>query len=461
MILKLVYHFLIFLFGFSFLFIFYLGALCVWFRFRFRFKGFGHNAYIHFNLYIHLAIDPYDRLLFRTQRTLIQSHKSLTYNRFVSFLLCKLFLYVQFDIPVWFQSFCVFRCVYTHSFVFTPFVLKYTIHSINSVKLSIIATKFTQINIGITFGTSEINPWEHQQRNQNQQQIFWSNIRCTSNSKYWTKNCDFSANYWLLWIMSFRSRSRTVQPVVQRRSLSGSRLPNNLTSSYTSNRPMSSAYPSSTSYSTSNYNNYSSPYTSITSRDSIYSSIQSSPRNSYFNGSSVSRRDSYNGRDSYSSRDSYNGRDSYNSSTIYKNPYTSDRYISPYTSYENGVTTAGLSLKSSAYSTNGYTNKSAYTPLLSNKSTLRHSSKHLSASNTSLNSYSTASSITANAVSNASIGRSQSFRDQTSERKSRGLRRNSSLKSERSLSVSSEKSEGYEVYNDTYLNFVLFLCLKD
>lgn len=225
--------------------------------------------------------------------------------------------------------------------------------------------------------------------------------------------------------MSFRSRSRTVQPVVQRRSLSGSRLPNSLPS-YTSNRPLSSAYPSSTSYTSSNYI---SPYTSLTSRDSIYGSIQS-PRNSYhsYNGSSISRRDSYNG-----------------SSTIYKNPYTSDRYISPYTSYDNGVTTAGLSIKSSTYgSTNGYTNKSTYTPLLSNKS-LRHSSKHLSASNTSLNSYSTAS-ITANAVSNSSLGRSQSFRDQTSERKSRTLRRNSSLKSERSLSVSSEKSEGYEVY---------------
>ncbi|XP_031620327.1 protein phosphatase 1 regulatory subunit 12A isoform X8 [Contarinia nasturtii] len=220
--------------------------------------------------------------------------------------------------------------------------------------------------------------------------------------------------------MSFRSRSRTVQPVVQRRSLSGSRLPKNL-SSYTSNRPLSSAYPSSTSYSTSNYI---SPYTSVTSRDSIYSSIPSSSstsRNSYYNGSSGSRRDSY------------------NSSTIYKNPYTSDRYISPYASYDNGVTTAGLSIKSSTYGTNGYTNKNSYTPSLN-----RHSAKILSASNISLSSYSSIPS-TANSVSNTSIVRSQSFRDQTSERKSRSnLRRNSSLKSERSLSVSSEKSEGYE-----------------
>lgn len=241
-------------------------------------------------------------------------------------------------------------------------------------------------------------------------------------------------------IMSFRSRSRTVQPVVQRRSLSGSRLPNNLTS-YTSNRPMSSAYPSSTSYTTSNYI---SPYTGVSSRDNIYNSIPST-RSSYYNiGGTTSRRDSYNG-----------------SSTIYKNPYASDRYISPYASYDNGVTTAGLSIKSSTYTTNGYTNKNAYTSM-SNKPLNRHS-KLNSASNTSLNSYSTPSMTTsasisaaANATSNTSIGRSQSFRDQASERKGRSLRRNSSLKSERSLSVSSEKSEGYEVRYSFYFLLLIW-----
>lgn len=242
--------------------------------------------------------------------------------------------------------------------------------------------------------------------------------------------------------MSFRSRSRTVQPVVHRRSLSGSRLPNALPS-YTSNRPMSSAYPSSTAASAYGTSAYISPYSSITSRDSIYGSLQPS-RNSYYNSSNLARRDSYNG-----------------SSTIYKNPYTSDRYISPYTTYDNGVTTAGLSIKSSTYGTNGYTNKSTYTPLLTNKSTsssMRHSAKHLSASNSSLNSFSTTASSPTTAAStpttttshatgsSTNLGRSQSFRDQTSERKHRSnLRRNSSLKSERSLSVSSEKSEGYEV----------------
>lgn len=241
--------------------------------------------------------------------------------------------------------------------------------------------------------------------------------------------------------MSFRSRSRTVQPVVQRRSLSGSRLPNNL-SSYTSNRPLSSAYPSSaSSYGTSTYM---SPYTSVTSRDSIYSSIPSS-RNSYYNGSSSS---------SSSRRDSYNG------STIYKNPYTSDRYISPYSTYDNGITTAGLSIKSSTYGTNGYTNKSSYSPLLSSKPLSRHS-KMLSSSNTSLNSYATAPA-TANFTSSTStsVGRSQSFRDHTAERKSRTLRRNSSLKSERSLSVSSEKSEGYEVRLKFSFYFRIVFCSR-
>lgn len=235
--------------------------------------------------------------------------------------------------------------------------------------------------------------------------------------------------------MSFRSRSRTVQPIVQRRSLSGSRLPSNL-SSYTSNRPLSSAYPSSTSYGTSNYI---SPYTSSLSRD--YNSIPSS-RNSYYNSTTNTPR-----------RDSYNG-----SSTVYKNLYTSDRYISPYASYDNGVTTAGLSLKSSSYGSNGYTNKTSYTPLLSNKSLNRHSAKLLSASSTSLNAYSSPVS-TAKTESSTLLGRSQSFRDQATERKSRTLRRNQSLKSERSLSASSEKSEGYEVRQPFFCHRLIALVV--
>lgn len=230
--------------------------------------------------------------------------------------------------------------------------------------------------------------------------------------------------------MSFRSRSRNVQPVIQRRSLSGSRLPNTI-SSYTNNRPISSTYPSSVSYSTSNYI---SPYTT---RDSIYGS--NGTRSSYYNSAGhTSRRDSYAG-----------------TSTIYKNPYTTDRYISPYTSYDNGITTASLSIKSSGYTaSNGYGTKSTYTPLngmssvYMSKPLTRHSSSLKTASNTSLNTFSLGQSAasTASALDKSKkLSRSQSCRDPASDQKSRSLRRNSSLKSERSLSVSSEKSEGYEV----------------
>lgn len=229
--------------------------------------------------------------------------------------------------------------------------------------------------------------------------------------------------------MSFRSRSRNVQPVIQRRSLSGSRLPNTI-STYTNNRPLSSAYPNSVSYTTSNYV---SPYTS---RDGIYGS--NGTRNNYYNAGHTSRRDSYTG-----------------SSTVYKNPYTSDRYISPYTSFDNGITTAGLSIKSSSgySSTNGYSSKSTYTPSSSlnsmssvfiNKPLNRHTSNLKSTSNTSLNTFSLTQANVAIDKSKK-LGRSQSYRDPVYEHRSRSLRRNSSLKSDRSLSVSSEKSEGYEV----------------
>lgn len=243
--------------------------------------------------------------------------------------------------------------------------------------------------------------------------------------------------------MSFRSRSRNVQPVIQRRSLSGSRLPNTISSYSSNNRPISSTYPNSVSYSTSNYI---SPYTA---RDSIYSS--NGTRSSYYNSSS-----------SHTPR-----RDSYSGSTIYKNPYTSDRYISPYTSYDNGITTASLSIKSSSYTpSNSYSTKSAYTPLngmslsYMSKPLNRHSSNLKSASNTSLNTFSLSQSMasTASALDKSKkLGRSQSCRDPASEQKSRSLRRNSSLKSERSLSVSSERSEGYEVRLPVLFPF---LCLN-
>lgn len=214
--------------------------------------------------------------------------------------------------------------------------------------------------------------------------------------------------------MSFRSRSRNVQPTMQRRSLSGSRLPS-IMSSFTSTRPMSSIYPSSVSYTPTYNSSYSS---SASSRDSISGPI--SRNNIYYGGNSL-RRDSYN-------------------ANLPSCKIKSDRYMSPYTTYENGVTTAGLSIKSS-YSNNVNKQNKGYVPFYPSKSINRDVSYLLSSSNTSVNSYSPTIST---ATTNSQIGRSQSFRDQI-ERKHRTLRRNSSLKSDRSLSISSEKSEGYEV----------------
>lgn len=224
--------------------------------------------------------------------------------------------------------------------------------------------------------------------------------------------------------MSFRSRSRTIQPVVQRRSLSGSRLPSTV-SSYSNSRPLSLAY--TPTYSSQNYT---SPYTS-SSRDNIYNSSPLTRSNSYYSGGSTNnsgRRDSY-------------------GSTIYKNPYSSERYVSPYTTYDNGITTAGLSIKSSYGSgTNtGYGGKSSYTSAYANKPSNRHSSNLVSTSNSSLNSYTSSHPSTSSTSNLSSISRSQSFKDQEHDHKSRSVRRHSSLKSTRSLSVSSEKSEGYEV----------------
>lgn len=226
--------------------------------------------------------------------------------------------------------------------------------------------------------------------------------------------------------MSFRSRSRTIQPVVQRRSLSGSRVPSTV-SSYSNSRPLSLAYPS--SYSTQNYT---SPYTGSSRDSSIYNSSPLTRSNSYYSGGASSSSSS--GR-----RDSYG-------STIYKNPYSSERYVSPYTSYDNGITTAGLSIKSSYGSTSGgYSGKSSYTSAYASKPSNRHSSNLLSASNSSLNSYTSSLPSTSSTSNLSSITRSQSLKDQENDRKNRSVRRHSSLKSTRSLSVSSEKSEGYEV----------------
>lgn len=232
--------------------------------------------------------------------------------------------------------------------------------------------------------------------------------------------------------MSFRSRSRTIQPAPRRRSLSSSRIPttSNSTNYYLNNSPsFANARPLSSGYSSSAYtpSNYISQYSS---RENLYSIPSSHYSSGYYNGSSNGRRDSYGG------------------GTTYKNPYASDshRYSSPYiSSYDNGITTASLCLSSygsknpSSYNKSSSTSyKSDYTPRHSNLSQSR-----LSGSTTSLSSYGTGKSIGTSTSASAGLSRSQSFKDP--ERKGRAARRSESMKSTRSMSISSEKSEGYEV----------------
>lgn len=265
--------------------------------------------------------------------------------------------------------------------------------------------------------------------------------------------------------MSFRSRSRNVQPIqIRPRSHSSSRIGSSTivpTTSpysnpvYSSNRPItsSSSYystPSNTSsYATSN--SYHNPYGS---RETVYNP---KGRPSFL--------DKYNrSGDSYGSASNINGSKYGNtngskygsSNSVYSSPYTSDRYVSPYTStYDNGVTTASLNLSSygngvgSVPKTNSYSKSinlngsSRYNPSSLKSSNLLNSSS-ISGSNPNLNSYSTNQS---GSSSNAqSLGRSQSLREQ--ERRSRNRNRKGSNNPaiiKRSLSVSSEKSEGYEV----------------
>lgn len=230
--------------------------------------------------------------------------------------------------------------------------------------------------------------------------------------------------------MSFRSRTKTIQPATRRRSLSSSRVPSsanstnyylNNSASFSSHRPLSSTFTS--SYTPSNY------ISQYSSRDNLYTPPSSTSRSSYYSGST----NGISGR-----RDSYGG-------TTYKNPYASDRYVSPYTSYDKGITTASLCLSSygskvpSSSYTKPTTYKSDYTPRHTNLSQSR-----LSGSNTSLSSYtSIPTKSVATSTSATGICRSQSFKDP--DRKNRNARRSASMKSSRSLSISSEKSEGYEV----------------
>lgn len=259
--------------------------------------------------------------------------------------------------------------------------------------------------------------------------------------------------------MSFRSRSRTTQPVVRHRSLSSSRVPtssstssssylNSSPSTYTPNRPLTVSY-------SVTPNTYS-------SRENLYSPTK---RSNFFstgnNNSTTNTSSPYTHR-----KDAYNNN---SSSSSYKSPYA-DRYVSPYSSYDNGVTTAGLNL--SAYTSgNSYKTNSSFnhkpqlssaannygtknmtnsyggnstktykrdytTPPRSISSLL--SSKRFSSSNNSLNTY-----IPSSSTISASIGRSQSFKND--DHNTRRSNNKSGSKANRSNSISSEKSEGYEV----------------
>lgn len=286
--------------------------------------------------------------------------------------------------------------------------------------------------------------------------------------------------------MSFRSRSRTTQPASShRRSLSSSRVPSSTTGSLYSYNGSSAGGPSgyssssrplSTGYYQNSSSAYQSPYANIySSRDNLYSNSSSSNRNGgggyYTNGNQgLSRQNSanksyasnYNNSSSKSTPKSMSSGGGSNGNSGYEsryssNPYNSERYISPYSSYDNGVTTAGLSLSMSGgrnyqsppkskNTTNAYTN----TP--SPRSSAMLKTKSLSSSNNSLNSYPLSSHISssANGLNNISsaataagiVPRSNSLREQ--ERKSRNRSRSRSI-AQRSLSASSEKSEGYEV----------------
>lgn len=243
--------------------------------------------------------------------------------------------------------------------------------------------------------------------------------------------------------MSFRSRTHTKPVVPVRRSASLTRS-NPATGNSSLTRPYGVNY-ANPYQSTSNYLN---PYhTNLDSSSSSYS-----PRNSgYFDYGSGStamnsgkRRESYGSNTSlntlmysnpsqaaYAYKSPYKDRDRYgNGSSSYTSAYGS-RYVSPYSTYENGITTAGLNFHVGA--------PSASTNLMSN------SKGGLSTSNASLNHY-----LNTPTTTTSHVVRSSSLRDQ--ERKSRSRNRKKAAASQtptqqqRSLSVSSVHSDiGYEV----------------
>lgn len=222
--------------------------------------------------------------------------------------------------------------------------------------------------------------------------------------------------------MSFRSRSTTT-PIAppRRRSSSLTRSTGTPTTGYASassgsSRPYSVNYGnlgSSVGYQPQNNYLYGSNQnlrlggSSALSGSSYYDnglSNGSSRRNSFgIPSAALTSASSY--KSPYKDKYSSHGSQSYlnNAGTNYTSAYK-DRYYSPYTSYDNGVTTASLSIPMNG-SSGSSAMKRDYTPMRSNL--LSTSSNNLGGSNTNLSINDTV----------ASIGRSQSLREH--ERKSR------------------------------------------
>lgn len=282
--------------------------------------------------------------------------------------------------------------------------------------------------------------------------------------------------------MSFRSRSRNIQPIVTRpRSHSSSRVGSNGTSNSYLSSPSYTSSPSSSSSqhsnahrsiggsayfpSSTNSPGYQSAYggsNSYGSRDVLYSPTG---RNGFFNS-----RDPYGSTSSLNTLKSSNGSGGkyggsvnsiYSSSPSHYNYDTRSSY--PYSShFDNGVTTASLNIPFTPKQKNDYTKSpnmyhksiNSYTPASSstngsssrvrdytpsrNPSNLLNT-REFSGSNPTLNCYNPSQLP-------SQVGRSQSLRDH--ERKSRTRnRRNKAANGAtgRALSVTSEKSDGYEV----------------
>lgn len=277
--------------------------------------------------------------------------------------------------------------------------------------------------------------------------------------------------------MSFRSRSRNIQPIVTRpRSHSSSRVGSNGTSNSYLSSPSYTSSPSSqhsnshrslggSSYfpSSTNSPGYQSAYgsNSYGSRDVLYSPTGRNgffnPRDPYGSSSSLNTLKSSNGSGKYGG--SVNS--IYSSSPSHYNNYDT-RSSYPYSShFDNGVTTASLNIPFTPKQKNDYTKSpnmyhksiNSYTPTSSstnvsssrardytpsrNNSNLL-SSREFSGSNPTLNCYNPSQLP-------SQVGRSQSLRDHERKSRTRNRRNKANGATSRALSVTSEKSDGYEV----------------